>query len=236
MQSEDPSQWGFTPKIAGENSTNDTAFWASRFSSFGAVAQQELPNKITTITPENAARALSDGFYRITGKRPNAKVLGLLLAQWAIETGNGKYVHNWNFGNLKRYSGTPYFQYFRCSEIIDGTEVFFDRPAPECAFAAYLTPADGAEAYIKILMKRPHWWAGLLSGDIRTFNSALSTAPKYYTASPSLYLAGLQSRYDSYSKYAQRYGATRWATALQYGIGMGLVASVALVARKKLNG
>lgn len=232
----DPKIFGFTAKIFGEPDSSEVSFWTSRFSSFGAVAQKELPNRITAITPSEAARVLSIGYYRVEGKLPSAKVLGLLLAQWALETGNGKYIHGFNFGNVKRYSGSPYYQYFRCSEIINGVEVFFDPPAPECAFAAYLTAEDGAEAYVRILKKRAHWWTGLLTGDIKKFNSALSTAPKYYTANPATYLTGLQNRYDSYFKYAKEFSGSWLGTGLQYGLGIGIVGISAYYAKGRLYG
>jgi hypothetical protein len=218
----DPIAWGFTPKTIGSFGAEDSSFWRIRFgSSFGA-NQIELANVITVVTADEAAAAISEGYRRLEGKRPTAAILALLLAQWALETGNGKYVHNFNFGNVKRYGSTPYYQYFRCNEIIDGVTKWFDPPAPECAFAAYKNAADGAEAFVKTLRNRAHWWKGLQSGNIGTFNTALSTAPKYYTASPSLYLTGLQNRVDAYTAPAKKYGATAAGYAIQAAVGVAL--------------
>jgi hypothetical protein len=187
--------------------------------------QIELPNKITKVTPDEAAKALATGYKRITGKKPSVAILGLLLGQWALETGNGVAVHNFNFGNTKRNSGDTYYQFFRCSEILNGQEVYFDPPAPECSFSAYKSAEDGAEAYIRILKKRSNWWNGLQTGNIVAFNTGLSTAPKYYTASPTQYLSTLQNRVLNYLPQAQKYGATILGTIFSVIFGLGLSGS-----------
>lgn len=193
----------------------------ARLSKFGA-EQTQIPNKLTPMTADAVASAVSDAFRQLTGSRPSRQVLALLLAQWALESGNGAATHNYNLTNIKRNSGDPYYQYFRCSEIVNGKEVFFDPPSAQCAFAAYKNPVDGAVAYIRILQKRPHWWKGLLTGDIAKFNEGLSTAPKFYTASPQLYLKVLQDRYAKYFPQAAKYGASLWRSVMSAILGVGL--------------
>ena len=168
----------------------------------------ELPNRITSITPDEAAQAISEGYKRVTGSKPTVKILGLLLGQWALETGNGKSVHNYNYGNAKATSGDEYYQYFRCSEIVGGVEMFYDPPHPACKFSAFRTSADGAEAYIKLLKRREHWWKGLQTGTVDGFIKGLTTAPAYFTASPSLYTTGLRNRMENYSEFAKKYGSS----------------------------
>lgn len=183
-----------------------------------------IANKITKVTPDEAAKAISTGYAKVTGKKPSAAILALLLGQWALETGNGSAIHNYNFGNTKRSSADAYYQFFRCNEIINGQTVWFDPPAPECAFSAYLTPEAGAEAWIRILKKRANWWNGLLTGDVVKFNTGLSTAPKYYTANPALYLSTLKNRVAAYTPQAKKYGATFAAAfgSAILGIGLGV--------------
>jgi hypothetical protein len=189
---------------------------------FGA-EQIELPDKYTPMTADEVAKAVSAAFKQMTGKAPSKKILALLLAQWALESANGRAVHNFNLTNIKRNSGDPYFQYFRCSEIIDGVEQFFDPPNPQCAFAAYKTAVEGAKAYIRILKKRPNWWNGLLTGDVGKFNAGLSTTPKFYTANPSLYLKLLNDRMAKYLPQAQKYGASLLGAFVSavFGIAVG---------------
>ena len=91
----------------------------------------EQVSVVTQLGPEEATKAMADGYHIVTGRYPSKKVLGLMVGQWALETGNGRSMRNYNFGN-KKASGNDDYQYFRCSEIIDGEEFFFDPPAPEC--------------------------------------------------------------------------------------------------------
>lgn len=205
---------------------NKASFVGSdRLALFGA-EQIELPNKMTPMTADEVAKAISSAFTQLTGKKPSTKILALLLAQWALESGNGKAIHNYNLSNIKRNSGDKYYQYFRCSEIIDGQEVFFDPPSSQCAFAAYQTPIEGAKAYIRILKKRPNWWNGLLTGDVVQFNTGLSTVPKFYTANPTQYLKVLQDRMAKYLPQAQKYGATIVGSIFSaiFGIALGAAA------------
>lgn len=226
------AQWGFTPKFFGDPGSDDSVYWAERFAPGFGATQTELPNKLTVVTADEAAKALAEGYRRVEGTKPKASVLALLLGQWALETGNGKYVHNFNFGNVKRYSGAPHYQYFACNEIINGAEVWFYPPAPECSFAAYTNAADGAEAYVRILKRRDSWWKGLQSGDINVFNTALSTAPKYYTANPALYLKGLSDRVATYAPQAKKYGSTFLGNVGQAAIGASLAVGTLYAVKK----
>lgn len=167
----------------------------------------ELPNKMTPLGPDEAAKALSDGYKLVTGAAPNAKILGLLVAQTAFETGNWKSLHNYNFGNAKASGSDPYFQYFRCSEIVNGKEIFYDPPSPTCKFAAHPNAAEGAAHYIRVLKNRTHWWAGLQSGTTAGFVEGLTTAPAYFTANAGLYQRGLDSRLASFQDVVTKYGA-----------------------------
>ena len=204
---------------------NKASFSYERSFALFGLEQTELPNKLTPMTADEVAKALSAAFAALTGKKPSAKILALLLGQWALESANGKAIHNYNLSNIKRNSGDQYYQYFRCSEIIDGKEVFFDPPHAQCAFAAYKTPVEGAKAYLRILKKRPNWWNGLLTGDVVAFNTGLSTAPKFYTADPSLYLKVLQDRMAKYMPQAQKYGATILGSIASAIFGISLAAA-----------
>lgn len=183
----------------------------------GSKPATELPNRATPMSGEDVIKAIADGYKRVTGKVAAPNVLNLLVSQAAFETGDfaGKGIHNFNFGNKKYSSGDPYFQFFRCNEFIDGKEVWNDR----CKFAAYDSPAQAGEAFVRLLMGRPHWWAGLQSGDSTTFVKALSTTPKYFTGNPSDYLAGVNRYFSQYAQLAAKYATP--------GVGAGI--AVALV-------
>jgi hypothetical protein len=161
-----------------------------------------VENKLTPLHPSEAAAALAAAYQQLTGALPSEAVLGLLIAQSALETGDWTKIHNFNFGNQKADVNYPRIVQFRCSEIVDGVEKFFDPPAPECNFRAYESAADGGLDYLRVLHSRPHWWQGLHTGDPSAFVDALATPPKYFTANPALYKSVLIERLQQFGPLA----------------------------------
>jgi hypothetical protein len=161
-----------------------------------------VQNKLTPLNPSEAAAALAAAYERLIGAPPSQPVLALLIAQSALETGNWKKLHNYNFGNQKAGVSYPLIVQFRCSELVNGVEKFFDPPAPECNFRAYENAAAGALDYLRVLHARPHWWQGLQTEDPSAFVDALATPPKYFTANPALYKSALTSLFVQYGPLA----------------------------------
>lgn len=181
----------------------------------------EIPNLLTPMTPDAAAAALAEGYRRVTGRLPTQRILGLLLGQTALETGNWKSLHNFNFGNAKATDSDPFYQNFRCSEIINGAEQFFDPPDPHCRFAAHRTAADGAEHYIRVLQHRANWWNGLQSGTVPGFIDGLTAQPyAYFTANKDLYEKGLADRMASYAAQATKYAGEHKAAVIGTAVGV----------------
>jgi hypothetical protein len=177
----------------------------------------ELPNKLTPLTADEAAKCLANGYKRVTGKLPSAAILALLIGQWAGETGNGQYIHNFNFGNVKHSSKDVYFQKFQGSEIINGKNV-----VQIMDFAAYKTADDGAEAYIRQLKARPQWWAGLQTGDVTQFVDGLVAVPgqHYFTADYNEYLDLLKERMANYVSLAKKYSTSKWGIFFEVVFGL----------------
>ncbi|MES1174937.1 MAG: hypothetical protein ABUL62_11485 [Myxococcales bacterium] len=157
-----------------------------------------VENRLTPLSQQDASRALGEAYARVTGGFPTARVLALLLAQTAFETGRWRKIHNFNFGNAKAALDYPLITQFRCSEVERGVEQFFNPPDPHCNFRAYTNAADGAADYIKVLQSRPHWWNGLQTEDPNGFVDALATAPKYFTGNPAVYKSALVSLFDEF--------------------------------------
>src|SRR5271157_351844 len=169
------------------------------------VAATELADKPTPMNGEDVTKAISSGYQQVVKKVPTPDVLNLMVAQAAFETGNfGKGIHNYNFGNKKFSGGDPYFQYFRCNEVIDGVNQFFDPPDSHCKFAAYANPAQAGEAFVKLLQGRSVWWNGLQSGNPSTFALALKQGG-YYTGDEAGYAAGLERYAKDYIALAEKY-------------------------------
>lgn len=161
-----------------------------------------VENKLTPLSAPDAAAALAAAYQQLVGVPPSEPVLALLIAQSALETDNWRKIHNFNFGNQKAGASYPLIVQFRCSEIVNGAEKFFDPPAPECNFRAYQSAAAGALDYLRVLHARPHWWQGLQTEDPSAFVDALATPPKYFTANPALYKSVLIARLQQFGPLA----------------------------------
>jgi hypothetical protein len=160
-----------------------------------------VANRLTPLSQQQASRALAEAYARVTGGPPTDRVLALLLAQTGFETGRWQKIHNFNFGNAKADLSYPLVTQFRCSEVEQGIEQFFDPPDPHCNFRAYTNAADGAVDYIKVLHSRPHWWNGLQTEDPNAFVDALATAPKYFTGNPAVYKQAMASLFDEFRPF-----------------------------------
>jgi hypothetical protein len=162
-----------------------------------------VENKLTPLTREQAARALTAAYQQLTGALPTTGATALLLAQSALETGNWQKIHNFNFGNAKAGVDYPLIVQFRCSEVDEhGAEHFFDPPDSHCNFRAYTDAAGGALDYLKVLHNRPSWWQALHTENPSTFVDALATPPKYFTANPATYKQTLTTLFEAFRPLA----------------------------------
>jgi hypothetical protein len=187
----------------------------------------ELPWVNFKLTPDQAANALSNAYARVTGKRPNANVLALMIAQTGFETGQWS-LPNYNYGGIKFASSKDsYFQFLDCGEIINGVQIHHtaaDR-SPMCEFAAHLTAVDGAEHYVRTLQGRPNWWNGLHTGTVDGYIKGLTIQPyAYFTAVPAAYLAGVQKLYAQFASVAKRYAAGTIVGFVVFAFGLSAYA------------
>jgi len=179
-----------------------------------------VKDKMTPLTSEQAAKALSDGYLLVTKKRPSKAILALLIAQTASETGNWKSIHHYNFGNVRGVAPDGMWTSFRAGEIdASGNQYFLEEdlsPTSQNRFKAFKNAADGAANYIKSLRDRPNWWNGLQTGTVPGFIKGLTTYPKYFTANPVTYENLMANRVANYQALAKKYAAP-----------IGIVAAVA---------
>jgi len=184
----------------------------------------QIPDLLTPLNPDDAVRHLADAYKRVVGKQPRVAVLKLLAAQSALESGNWKIVHNFNYGNEKASSSDVFVQQYSIRD---------DPTDPGAKYAAFLSPQEGAEHYVRTLVRREHWRKGLDSGKPVQFVEALSTPPVYFTADPSRYLATLLKLVDTYSDLAKKYG---WSLLGMFGglLMLGTIATGGYFAFKRL--
>ena len=187
----------------------------------------ELQATKTPITKEQAIQALWQGWLTYFGANPPKKeCLWVLAAQWALETGWGKSMWDYNFGNAKSIDGDGYdYQYFACDEILTtaqaqkylasappGTvairpyateglaDVWFYPKHPGCRFRAFTSAAIGAADYVKMVATRfSKAWPYVDAGDPRGFVHALKMQG-YFTADETQYTNGLVGCYTVASK------------------------------------
>ena len=182
----------------------------------------ELVAVKTPITKEQAIQALWQGWFKYFGANPPKKeCLWVLAAQWALETGWGKDMWGFNFGNAKSVDGDGHdYQYFACDEILSiatankylanaapGTvvvrpyataglvDVWFYPKHPGCRFRAFTDATTGAADYVKMVATRfVRAWPFVDAGDPRGFVHALKMQG-YFTADETQYTNGLVGCY-----------------------------------------
>ncbi len=190
--------------------------------SSGAIAT-ELADKSTPMQSADVAKAINAGFIKVVGRVPTPDELNLLVSQTAFETNNfGRGIHNYNFGNKKFSSGDPHYQYFTCTEVIDGKTVTFNPPSVQCKFAAYANPTQSGEAFVSLIKNRSVWWNGLLTGDVTKYIAALKSGG-YFSGDLTDYTKGVQKFFNEFEELAEQY-------AVPVGIGLGAITAIGGIA------
>jgi len=183
----------------------------------------QLPDRLTALVPDDAARYLAEGYRRVMGSSPSVAKMKLLISQSALESGNWKFMHNFNYGNEKLSGSDTHSQVYKIGD---------DPSDPGAFYAAFLNPEDGAEHYVRTLTKRDHWRAGLETGKPLLFIQALSTPPVYFTADPQRYLVTMTKLIDQYEDLANKYGSSFWGTVIGLVLALGSGTSIYLLLRK----
>ena len=171
------------------------------------VQQTILPWSTYKPSFDEAAQALSNAYQTVTGSKPSASILSLLMAQSSWETRPGPTgwnLPNFNWGGIKASVWDPFIQIFSTKEGYGASEV----TVPKAKFVAYRSIADGAEDYIRRLKGRASWWTGLQSGTPEGLLRGLTAGPvgtHYFTGNPQIYLTGLRSLMSKYAPTAARF-------------------------------
>jgi hypothetical protein len=143
-----------------------------------------VADELTPLTLDEAIEAFAKAYFRCMGSEVRAGTLACLVAQSALESGNWKHMHGYNFGNIKAspdWDGL--FMMFRCNEVIGGNVVWFDPPHFQTHFRAYATAAEGAQEQIKFHLRERYKgsWHHAYLGDAHAFAMTLGEEG-YYTA------------------------------------------------------
>jgi hypothetical protein len=139
-----------------------------------------VPVNKTVVTPTAMFDSLVKVWHQVVGTTPTRAQILMLLAQWALETGNGASENNYNPGGIKSVSGDGFDSAsYTTTEVINGVTQTLTQ-----TFAAYPDLDAGTTAYVKLLQNHyPQAWQSILEGgtDATAFAQGLKNGG-YYTA------------------------------------------------------
>jgi hypothetical protein len=151
----------------------------------------------TPVSISDMYNAMKAAWQGVIGETPTDTALLSVMAQWALETGNGASMYNYNVGNFKSAggNGSPPGAYFTIPthETINGVY-----QVVQANFASYDSLQAGVGAYLSALHSRfSGSWPDIEDGDMQAFAQDLYDQG-YYTGQPpdpvGTYAAGLVAR------------------------------------------
>ena len=160
----------------------------------------------TPLTEEEATYYLKTAWKNIFNIYPNKDSLALLWAQSLGETGRWKLLRNFNWGNIKRKSNNQKYTSYEAGEYLNRKYQLFYPYHPQTFFAAWDSPLEGAEAYIRFLSGRSRYakaWVCLMAGDPVQYCAELKKAG-YFTDKLEHYTKGVVSLTNEFKSKADR--------------------------------
>lgn len=218
---EDPPTPKFTVPPAGDGTT-----FVDPQQLVGGNPPAERVAERTAVSALQMYRALKDGWGPALGATqtpPRRESLLVLLSQWALETGRGAAMMNYNIAGIKSIPGDGHdFTFYATTEVMsipaahqavvaglagiqweheaqNLASVLFHPRHPATRFRAYSTLAAAVPDYLHLLQHRfSKSWLAVESGDPKMF-AHLLRMQGYYTAAESDYANGLTARYQEFS-------------------------------------
>lgn len=161
-----------TPAVAGPDDA-DSGPWAKR---------------PTPMRPEEAAQHLADAWQSVLSEPAPDAALALLWAQWALETGRGRWMVDFNFAGVKGTAPRGGSAVWWTSEGSND-----DARRVRSRFRAYRSAEEGARDYVSMLHRRyPDAIRAARRGDARGFVQALAKRG-YFTSDSDAYCRALSS-------------------------------------------
>ncbi len=152
----------------------------------------------TPVTAVQMFEALRAAWQQMFGEHPRRQSLLVLTAQWAIETGHGRSMWNYNPGNVKSDRTAGDWCFYACWEILDGKKKWFYPDSPYCCFRAYPNLTEGTVDYLRELKTRySRAWYEVIAGSPDAFVRALK-AQFYFTGDVDAYAKTVVSLYRQF--------------------------------------
>jgi hypothetical protein len=140
----------------------------------------------TPLSGTQASEALRRAYMRVTGEEPSQGTLAILTSHWALETGQGQSMYNYNFAGIKGKGPEGMTAVMNTREGYGANTTHI-----RDGFRAYSSAEDGAADYIALLQRR---YGGALDAAKNEqpgqFVEQLK-AKGYFTGDPELYAKGV---------------------------------------------
>lgn len=165
----------------------------------------------TPIDMRTYARAVARAWRASIGGLPTKGQVGVLWAQYGVETGAGPKAACWcwNIGNVKHVPGDGFDYYMlpNTSERINGKLVYFQPPSPVTWFRAFPDLDTAMREHFALLRgKYARCWEGVELEDVGVFARKLKEGPDgkedtrddYYTATSQSYAALMRTHFKAW--------------------------------------
>jgi flagellar protein FlgJ len=140
------------------------------------------------MSPQEATLYLSFAWEQVTGEPASLELISVLWAQWALETGRGRWMVDYNYAGLKgRAPDGGLAHWWTWEETEKGPR------RVRAKFRSYETAEEGARDYVELLWSRyPKAIAAAQRGDAISFVLELDDGG-FFTERPKHYVGSVAS-------------------------------------------
>lgn len=152
-----------------------------------------VPTVQTKVTTPELIKGFVDGWIKAFNTVPSKESIGVLYAQNALESGETKFMWNYNIGNVKVKDEpgkiVEYMMLKGTWEIINGKKIIFEPPHPATWFMAFPTLVDGIAHHFSFLKNGRYKtaWAAIEAGQPAKFAHELKIKRILYSFRSRLY-------------------------------------------------
>jgi flagellum-specific peptidoglycan hydrolase FlgJ len=165
---------------------------------------KKVPTVKTFVSTKDFIHALISTWIELFQETPKKESVGVILSQWSVETGQGKYCWNYNIGNVKAKDipGTT-VEYVALNGVWEitkaGKKIILPPTDPGAWFLAFPSLHEGMKHHLKFLKNKRYKiaWSAVELGDVKEF-ARLLKVQKYYTAPESDYARIMSFYFNKY--------------------------------------
>ena len=151
-----------------------------------AAAPQFVQSSRTSLSGSQAAHAIREAYTSISGEEPSDGMLAILTSHWALETGQGKSMYNYNFAGIKGRGPEGMTTVMKTREGYGDSTVHI-----RDGFRAYTSAEAGAKDYISLLVRKYSSAVEAAKAEQPERFAQELKAGGYFTGDPVLYAKGV---------------------------------------------